>query len=134
VWVFTIIAIVYLGIVQGLARLLTADIEVEYAAPTSITDLWRSLTVPVAVSLLFVYGVVAFLGWWRPVFVDDRPVQRWVLAVPVTMVVAIVAGTNYGAGRPGPGVHGPAAVQHAVLAALLLVRRRHIEPNETERS
>ena len=49
-----------------------------------------------AASLLFVYAVVAFLGWWRPVFVDDRPVQRWVVAVPVIMLVAIVAGTNYG--------------------------------------
>ena len=64
------IVVVYLIIVQGLGRLLTAGLDVAYAAPTDLTTLWRSLTVPVLVSLVFVYAVVAVLGWWRPVLVD----------------------------------------------------------------
>ena len=89
------ISIVYLVIIQGFGKVLTAGIETEYAAPTSVDALWRSISVPVFLSLLFVYAVVAVLGWWRPVFKDDKPVQRWLLVIPIIMVVAIVIGTNW---------------------------------------
>jgi uncharacterized protein len=49
-----VIIVVYLAIVQGLSYLLTTDLDVTYVAPTSVTELWRSITVPVAASLLFV--------------------------------------------------------------------------------
>ena len=57
--------------------------------------LWRSITVPVLVSLVFVYAVVAVLGWWRPVFTDDKPVRRWVRIIPVIMIITVLAGINY---------------------------------------
>ncbi len=63
VWAFIVIAVVYLGIVQGLSKLLTAGLPITYAAPTSVNELWRSITVPVFVSLVFVYAVVGVLGW-----------------------------------------------------------------------
>jgi membrane protease YdiL (CAAX protease family) len=44
---------------------------------------------------VFVYAVVAALGWWRPVFVEDRRVQRWVWVVPIVFAVAIAAGIDY---------------------------------------
>jgi hypothetical protein len=109
--VFIGIAAVYLVIVQGLAQLLTAGLEVAYAAPTDLNTLWRSLTVPVVVSLVFVYAVVAVLGWWRPVWVDHKPVRRWVRILPMTMVITVLAGTNY-AGLADKG---------AGFAALLLL-------------
>ena len=92
---FIVIAIVYLAIIQGLGQLLTRDLDTKYAAPTSVEELWRSISVGVGASLVFVYLIVAILHWWRPVFVDDRPVQRWVIVIPIVMVVAILAGTNY---------------------------------------
>ena len=48
-----------------------------------------------ACRVVFVYAVVAVLGWWRPVFVDDRPVQRWVWVVPIVFALAIVLGIDY---------------------------------------
>jgi hypothetical protein len=66
--------------VQGASKLLTAGLRTTYAAPASVSELWRSITVPVLLSLVFVYAVVGVLGWWRPVFTDDRPVRRWAWA------------------------------------------------------
>jgi membrane protease YdiL (CAAX protease family) len=95
VWAYVLIVVVYLVIVQGTGRLLTSGLHIGYAAPTSVDVLWRSITVPVLASLVFVYAVVAVLGWWRPVLADDRPVRRWVWTLPVIMVVASLAGLNY---------------------------------------
>jgi uncharacterized protein len=50
---------------------------------------------PVLVSLVFVYAVVAALGWWRPMLVDHRPVRRWVRVLAIVMVLTVLAGTNY---------------------------------------
>ena len=114
VWALIGIAVVYLVIVQGVSKLLAAGLNTTYAAPTSVNELWRSITVPVLVSLVFVYAVVGLLGWWRPVFSDDRPVRRWVWALPVIMAVTAVAGMNYG----GLGGHGGGFI---VLLALSML-------------
>jgi membrane protease YdiL (CAAX protease family) len=104
VWGFVVIAAVYLLIVQGLSKLLTAGLHTTYAAPASVNELWRSITVPVLVSLVFVYAVVGVLGWWRPVFTDDRPVRRWVWVIPAIIAVTALAGMNYpGLGQRGAG-------------------------------
>ncbi|GLZ38828.1 CPBP family intramembrane glutamic endopeptidase [Actinokineospora sp. NBRC 105648] len=95
IWPFIAVVVVYLGIVQGLGAFLTRDIDVRYAAPTTADELWRSITVPVGASLLFVVVVVAALRWWRPVLVDDRPVRGWVIALAVIMAVAALLGVNY---------------------------------------
>jgi uncharacterized protein len=60
---FVVIAIVFLAIVQGLSYVLTRGIDMEYASPTSVDEVWRAITLPVFVSLVFVYAVVTFLGW-----------------------------------------------------------------------
>jgi uncharacterized protein len=104
IWAYVVIAAVYLVSVQALGKLLTSGLNIGYAAPTSVNELWRAITVPVFVSLVFVYGVVAVLGWWRPVFTDDKPVQRWVRILPVIMVITAFAGMNYaGLGHNGFG-------------------------------
>jgi uncharacterized protein len=104
IWAYVVIVAVYLVIVQGAAQLLTAGLDIKYAAPTSVNELWRSITVPVWASLVFVYAVVGALGWWRPVFTDDKPVQRWVRTIAIIMVVAALAGMNYtGLGHKGAG-------------------------------
>jgi uncharacterized protein len=70
------IVVVYLATIQGLGFALTRGLDTSYAAPTRIEELWRGITVPVAASLVFVYAVVAVLGWWRPMLVDHKPVRR----------------------------------------------------------
>lgn len=90
---FVVLAVVYLAVLQGLGLLLAEDVK--YAAPADIDELWRMILVPVAASLVLVYAAVAWLGWWRPVWIDDRPVQRWVILVPVLMAASIVIVTDY---------------------------------------
>jgi hypothetical protein len=65
IWAYIVIAAVYLGIVQGLGKLLTSGLNVAYAAPTNVNELWRALTGPVFASLVFVYAVVAVSGGIR---------------------------------------------------------------------
>ncbi|MGW4480390.1 CPBP family intramembrane glutamic endopeptidase [Rhodococcus triatomae] len=56
-----------------------------------------TMLIPLGLALVFTYGVVAALGWWRPVMTDDRPVNRWVWLVPAILFVAILLGINYSA-------------------------------------
>jgi len=55
------------------------------------------LLLPIGLSAVFVYAVVVVLGWWRPVFVDLRPVQRWVWVVPIVLAISIAVAIDYGA-------------------------------------
>ncbi|MGG7105169.1 hypothetical protein [Rhodococcus sp. 24CO] len=55
------------------------------------------MLIPLSLALIFTYGVVAALGWWRPVMKDDRPVNRWVWIVPAILLVAIALGIDYSA-------------------------------------
>lgn len=104
VWAYLVIAATYLVIVQGVSKLLTSGLNITYATPVSVNELWRGITVPVFISLVFVYAVVAVLGWWRPVFTDGKPVRRWVWLLPAIMVITVVAGVNYtGLGNKGVG-------------------------------
>jgi uncharacterized protein len=87
---------VYLVIVQGVGALATASLEgLEHGHPETSEQVAVGLLLPIGLSLVLVYAVVAALGWWRPVFVDDRPVRRWVWVVPITFLVAIVAAIDY---------------------------------------
>ena len=96
VWGFVAVTVVYLVIVQGLGLILTSGMDTDYASAASTDGLWRSITVPVAASLVFAVAVVSALRWWRPVLRDDRPVQRWTIAIPLLMAAGIVLATNYG--------------------------------------
>lgn len=111
---FIALAIVYLAILQGLGLLLASDSK--YAAPANIDELWRSILVPVAVSIVLVYAVVAWLGWWRPVWVDERPVQRWLIVVPVLMAISIAIVIDYS----GLVDHGLAFTLLLLLGSLMV--------------
>jgi uncharacterized protein len=56
-----------------------------------------TMLIPLGLALVFTYGVVAALGWWRPVMRDARPVNRWVWLVPAVLLIAILLGINYSA-------------------------------------
>jgi membrane protease YdiL (CAAX protease family) len=90
---FVAIVLVDLAIIAVVGELSASGLDHEV---TTSEEVVRGLLLPVGASLVFVYVVVAVLGWWRPVFVDDRPVQRWVWVVPIVFVVAIVVAIDYG--------------------------------------
>jgi len=95
VWGWIVVVVVYLGVVQGAGALLTSGTDFEYGKFPDSETVLRALVAPVGISMLFTVAVVSLLGWWRPVWRDDRPVQRWVRIVPTLLIAAVIVGTNY---------------------------------------
>jgi hypothetical protein len=90
------IVILYLVLLQVVGRAATAGLDdAEYLQFTTSEQVALALLLPVGLSLVFVYAVVAVLGWWRPVFIDHKPVQRWVWVVPIVFAVCILLAVNY---------------------------------------
>lgn len=88
------VVVVYLIIVQGVGLLLKPD-GLGYGDLPSASPVWRTITLPVGLSILFAALVVSYLRWWRPVIHDDHPVQGWVKIVPALIVVSIIATIGY---------------------------------------
>lgn len=93
---FAVIVIAYLALIQigGLLVTNAAGIASDrgfVATHNVLISLW----IPVGAALIFTYSVIAILGWQQPVFRDDRPVQRWVLVVPVVFAAGIILATDY---------------------------------------
>lgn len=92
---FALVVIVYLAIIQLGGLLMTALTgEDDFLSTRGV---FYGMIIPLGVALVFTYGVIAYLGWLRPVLRDDRPVRSWVRVVPIVFLVAIVFGINYSA-------------------------------------
>lgn len=91
---FATVVVAYLLIIHlgGLVISVLADEEDIF----STRGVVFTMVIPLGLALVFTYGVIAALGWWRPIFQDARPVNRWVWAVPVILLVSILLGINYG--------------------------------------
>lgn len=63
-------------------------------------------------------GVVSWLGWWRPVLVENPALRlpRWYLTIPILYLVCIALGINYGAAAALGGGH-----LALIVVAMLLV-------------
>ena len=94
-WGFAVLVVVYLAIIQGVGAALKNTAELTDGATTDVEQVAVHFWIPLGLALAFVYGCVAALGWWRPVFRDDQPVQRWVWAVPIIFLVGIALTINY---------------------------------------
>lgn len=84
---FVVLVVVYLAVVQGAGQLLTLGQDVDPGRPTTVEELWRSLSVPVGLSLLLVLGAVSWPNrrsnnaTWSP-RTGSRPTSR-TAAIPV---------------------------------------------------
>ncbi|MFE5474261.1 CPBP family intramembrane glutamic endopeptidase [Nocardia sp. NPDC056541] len=93
--VFALVVIAYLAIIQLGGLLMTALTgEDDFLSTRAV---FYGMIIPLGVALAFTYGVIAYLGWMRPVLHDDRPTRPWVRVVPIVFLVAIVFGINYSA-------------------------------------
>ncbi|GGF52339.1 hypothetical protein GCM10011519_27890 [Marmoricola endophyticus] len=85
----------YLTIIKGVgyaaASIWDLDGEI-YTARDVVVLMW----LPLGLALAYTYAVITWLGWLRPVWHDDRPVRRWVWAVPVVFVACIALAIDYG--------------------------------------
>ena len=95
IWGFVLLVVVYLAAIQLIPRL-TAPAGDKYASFPTVDAVIGGLWVTVGVGTLIGLVAVAVLGWWRPVFIDDRRLPRWIWVFPVVMLVAIFAGISYG--------------------------------------
>ena len=94
-WAFLLIVVVYLAIIQGVGVAVKGWADLTDDKMLEVEDVVVSMWIPLGLALVFTYGVVTVLGWWRPVLRDDRPVQRWLWFIPVLFLVAIVLATSY---------------------------------------
>lgn len=97
-WGFALAVVAYLALIQGIGIVLqnAAELGGDGRLDT-LEDVLLPMTIPLVVALAFVYGLIAYLGWWRPVFHETHRVQRWVIVVPLVFILAIVVGIDYGA-------------------------------------
>ncbi|NHP16934.1 CPBP family intramembrane metalloprotease [Rhodococcus sp. KBW08] len=92
---FAVVVVVYLAIIQFGGSLIEGWGNEDETLTTR--GVVFTMLIPLGIALVFTYGVVAALGWWRPVIKDDRPVNRWVWVVPVVLLAAILLGIDYSA-------------------------------------
>lgn len=95
IWGFILLVVGYLATIQLIPRL-TAPAGDDYASYPTTESIVGGLWVTVGLGSLIGLVAVAVLGWWRPVFIDDKPLPRWTWWFPVVMLIAIVAGVSYG--------------------------------------
>ena len=89
------IVVAYLSVLK-LTGLLVAPDDAGIGEIQTDEEVLRAFVIPIGVSLLFAAAVTSRLGWWRPVLVEERRVQRWVLIVPAIFLVAILIAISYG--------------------------------------
>ncbi|MEV7929440.1 type II CAAX endopeptidase family protein [Kitasatospora sp. NPDC088779] len=108
---YALIVIVDLGIIQGLGAAIHVDNGNSRSQFPTTEAIVHNALIPIGASIVFVSAVITWLRWWPAVFRYRAPVRRWVHLVPISMIVAAVAGLNY----------GHLAQQQASLVVCLLV-------------
>lgn len=92
---FAVIVLAYLAIIQGGGILMKhLSGEDDFLSTRAVC---YGMIIPLGAALAFTYGVIAYLGWLRPVLHDDRPTRSWVRVVPIVFAVAIAGGIGYSA-------------------------------------
>lgn len=93
---FIVVVVVWLAIVKVVGLLTSDQADVDDGRLLTTDQITWSLIVPLGAGVVFVYGLMTVLGWWRHVFHDPKPVRSWVWIIPIIFFVAIAAGINYG--------------------------------------
>jgi len=93
---FVILVVAWLAVLRLVGWLAADSVVSDDGRLLTTDDVVWALVVPIGAACAFVYLAIAVLGWWRPLLYDPKPVQRWVWAIPIILLVAIVGGINYG--------------------------------------
>ena len=89
------VALVYLALLKIVGHAVAGRADVEDGRLLTERNVFWSLAFPLGIACAFVYGVITYLGWWRTVLYDPKPVRRWVWVIPLIFAVAIALGINY---------------------------------------
>ena len=93
---FAAIVVAYLAIIQ-LGGTALENVGDHGDDVTTVEGVVWNMWLPLGAALVFTYAVIGVLGWWRPVFHEDRPVRRWLWFVPVVFLICSVVAIDYGA-------------------------------------
>jgi hypothetical protein len=91
---FALVVVAYLAIIQVGGRLSRSVFDAGDGFTTT-RDVIVNMWIPLGAAFLFTYGVIAYLGWFRPVLREEHRTQRWVWAVPIILAVCILAAIDY---------------------------------------
>ncbi|MCL1587613.1 MAG: hypothetical protein M3092_04275 [Actinomycetia bacterium] len=61
----------------------------------TVEALFQNITIAQGITASLVVLLVGILGWRASVLKDDRPVARWLLAVPIIVAVTALATTDW---------------------------------------
>ncbi|MFE5856473.1 CPBP family intramembrane glutamic endopeptidase [Streptomyces sp. NPDC056500] len=92
---FLVAVVVYAGIIQGIGLLTGVDTSGSDSQFPTAESMVRNALIPIGASIVFVVGLITWLGWWGEVLHHRVPVRRWVRWVPISMLVVSVLGLNY---------------------------------------
>ena len=71
---FAAIVVAYLAIIQ-LGGTALENVGDHGDDVTTVEGVVWNMWLPLGAALVFTYAVIGVLGWWRPVFHEDRPVR-----------------------------------------------------------
>lgn len=94
-WFLAVVA-GYLVILQGIGLLLKVDTTGADTQFPTTEAVVRGGVIPIGLSVAYGALVTTWLGWWPLVMRCRFPVRRWVWLVPVSMIIAALAGIGYG--------------------------------------
>lgn len=94
---FAAVVVIYLVIIQAGGKIAQSVADVDSGDLSTTKAVVVTLWIPLGAALIFTYGVIAWLGWWRPVLREERRVQPWVIVVPVIFIIGILAAIDYSA-------------------------------------
>lgn len=89
------LTIVYLAIIKVTGLLVGSSMSTDSGKLATVGDITYAMIIPLGLALLFVYLVIAKLGWMKEVFHETKRVRRWVWVVPIIFIIAILLGINY---------------------------------------
>ena len=86
------IAVVYMAVFGGLFALSGVDYDAVADSPENVRN---AIVIPLAVAAVLLVIVTSVFGWWRPVLRERRRAGGWLIAVPIVIFLALLAGLDY---------------------------------------
>ncbi|MGV9709965.1 CPBP family intramembrane glutamic endopeptidase [Gordonia sp. NPDC003424] len=94
IWGYLLLVVGYLAAIQIIPQL-TKPNDTEYATFETVSEVTRGLWVTTGAGVVIVLVVIGILRWWRPAFVEEKRLPRWVWVFPILLLVTAIAGTAY---------------------------------------
>jgi len=86
------IAVAYMAVFGGLFY--ASGVDYDQLGDTA-ENVRNAIVIPLSVVAVLLVVVTSIFGWWGPVLRDRRRAGGWVIAIPIIVVIAVLAGIDY---------------------------------------